>query len=71
MRTKLRSTDKSHDLLAAGAVVVRLREEPLPSLEIDSPDYLELPVDATASQMAAGVASIRTWLNSNESRDLT
>lgn len=63
--------DKSRDLLAAGAVVVRLREEPLPSLEIDSPDYLELPVDATASQMAAVIASIHTWLSSNESTDLT
>ncbi len=40
--------DKSCDLLAAGVLLVRLREVPLPSLGIDSSDYLEVPVRSTA-----------------------
>lgn len=53
---------KSRDLLAAGALVVRLREAPLPSLGIDSSDYLELTVGATSSDPESAIAAIRAWL---------
>jgi hypothetical protein len=54
--------EKSCDLLAAGALVVRLRETPLPSLGIDSRDYLELPVSSTVPDPDRAVAAIRSWL---------
>ena len=41
-------TAKSLDLLAAGWLVVRLREHPLPTLSIAHPRYTELVVHATA-----------------------
>jgi ssDNA-binding Zn-finger/Zn-ribbon topoisomerase 1 len=55
--------DKSRDLLAAGALVVRLREWPLPSLGLDSRDYLELLVSSTAPDPDAAVSAIREWLD--------
>jgi len=55
--------EKSRDLLAAGALVVRLREYPLPSLGLDSRDYLELPVSPTATDLDATVLAIREWLD--------
>ncbi|GAB2472264.1 zinc-ribbon domain-containing protein [Xylanimonas ulmi] len=54
--------DKSQDLLAAGALVVRLRESPLASLGISSGDYLELTVSPSAPAPERAVAAIREWL---------
>lgn len=39
---------KSLDLLAAGYIVVRLREDDLPSLEIQHKSYFEVPVFSAA-----------------------
>ena len=55
--------DKSRDLLAAGALVVRLREAPLDSLGLDDPAYLELPVYPTLPEPERVVAVIRAWLD--------
>jgi hypothetical protein len=55
--------DKSRDLLAAGALVVRLRERPLPSLGLNSDNYLELPVSSTAPDPDSVVSAIREWLD--------
>jgi len=54
--------EKSCDLLAAGALVVRLRESPLPSLELDDPKYLELSVFSTMPEPKRIVAAIQEWL---------
>ncbi|QUQ64561.1 zinc-ribbon domain-containing protein [Kutzneria sp. CA-103260] len=54
---------KSLDLLAAGFVVVRLREDPLPSLGIDNPRYREVRVYATAPRAAAVMAEVRDWVS--------
>ncbi|MCU1634242.1 MAG: hypothetical protein JWM61_2894 [Micrococcaceae bacterium] len=53
---------KSRDLLAAGYRVVRLREDDLPSLGIESPDYLELQVYSTAPKPEVTLARIQKWL---------
>jgi hypothetical protein len=54
-------TDKTHDLLAAGYLVVRLREDPLPLLGIDDPRYLELIAYATAPAPDTVMLQIREW----------
>lgn len=54
--------DKSRDLLASGALVVRLRERPLAAVGIESSAYLELPVSATAPDPEAAMLAIRAWL---------
>lgn len=54
--------DKSCDLLAAGALVVRLREAPLPALGIEDPKYLELRVHSTMPEPQRIVQAIREWL---------
>lgn len=53
---------KSLDLLAAGYRVVRLREDDLPSLAIDSPGYLELQVYSLAPKPTETVFRIAGWL---------
>lgn len=53
---------KSLDLLGAGYRVVRLREDDLPSLGIDSPDYLELRVHSTAPKPDETLSRIKEWL---------
>jgi hypothetical protein len=55
---------KSLDLLAAGWLVVRLREHPLPSLGIDHPRYAEIPVHATAPDPDGVLERVHTWANS-------
>jgi hypothetical protein len=54
--------DKSRDLLAAGALVVRLREMPLPSLDLAHRDYVELTVYPTLPEPDRVVDAIREWL---------
>ncbi|WP_333909617.1 zinc-ribbon domain-containing protein [Pseudoclavibacter terrae] len=54
--------EKSADLLATGALVVRLRETPLPSLALQSRDYLELTVQSAAPNPVRAVAAIQDWL---------
>ena len=53
---------KSLDLLAAGCVVVRLREDNLPSLAIDSPRYREIQVRSTVSPSRTVMEEIRDWV---------
>ncbi|MFF0148536.1 putative zinc ribbon protein [Amycolatopsis sulphurea] len=53
---------KSHDLLAAGYLVVRLREDDLPSLSVDHPGYRELRVLSSAPRPTQVIEEIRTWL---------
>lgn len=52
---------KSLDLLAAGYLVIRLREDDLPSLAIDDPRYVELRVYATAPQPEKMIAEVDQW----------
>ncbi len=59
-------TDKSRDLLAAGYLVVRIREVPLPSLKLSSNDYFEVPVNSTALDPESAIAEIRSWLAAKE-----
>lgn len=53
---------KTLDLLSAGYKVVRLREDSLPSLEVDSPEYLEIRVYSTAPQPDRVITEISEWL---------
>lgn len=52
---------KSQDLLEADYKVVRLRENGLPSLGIDHPHYLELPVYSSAPDADGTMARILAW----------
>ncbi len=54
-------TDKTRDLLAAGYLVVRVREDPLPSLRIDDIGYLEIVAYASAPDPEATMAQIQRW----------
>ena len=53
---------KSRDLLAAGCVVVRLREDDLPSLAIDHPRYREVRVHSTMPRPRKVIADIHDWV---------
>lgn len=53
---------KSQDLLAAGYLVVRLREDGLPSLDITHERYLELDVHSAAPQPEKVIAAITQWI---------
>lgn len=53
---------KSQDLLAAGFVVVRLREDDLPHLAIDHPRYRELRVYSAAPRPQAVMEDVRDWV---------
>jgi hypothetical protein len=57
-------TAKSLDLLAAGWLVVRLRERPLPALGIDHPRYIELPVHSTAPDPVGVLDRVHGWASS-------
>ncbi len=54
-------TAKSLDLLAAGWLVVRLREQPLHSLDITHPRYTELTVHSTAPDPDGVMDSVLAW----------
>jgi hypothetical protein len=58
---------KSQDLLAAGHLLVRLREDALPPLSIDHPRYREIRVYSTAPRSHAVVNEIRDWVRQLES----
>ncbi|MEU5156080.1 zinc-ribbon domain-containing protein [Glycomyces sp. NPDC021274] len=53
--------DKSIDLLAAGFVVVRLREHPLGPLPVQDRRYIEFTVYATAPEPEGVIAQVRQW----------
>jgi hypothetical protein len=55
---------KTVDLLAAGYLVVRLREDDLPPLEIADGRYLELRVYSAAPRPQKAMDEISTWLES-------
>jgi len=57
----LADKSKSLDLLAAGYLVIRLREDDLPSLEIDDPRYVELRTYSTAPQPEKIIAEAAQW----------
>ncbi|WP_207344691.1 zinc-ribbon domain-containing protein [Arthrobacter sp. E3] len=54
---------KSRDLLAAGYLVVRLRENDLPSLDILDPGYLELQVYSVAPRPETIMEAIAEWVS--------
>lgn len=54
-------TAKSLDLLAAGWLVVRLREHPLHDLGINHPKYTELTVHATAPDPVGVINRVHAW----------
>lgn len=54
---------KSGDLLAAGYLVVRLRENDLPSLDILDPGYLELQVYSVAPRPETIMEAIAEWVS--------
>ncbi|WP_225989509.1 zinc-ribbon domain-containing protein [Rhodococcus erythropolis] len=53
---------KSLDLLLAGFVVIRLREDDLPTLGIDHPRYREVRVHSTAPRPRAVMDDVQAWL---------
>lgn len=53
---------KSEELLAAGYIVVRLREDGLPSLDISSPDYLEIAVSSQTPRPTETIRELRQRL---------
>jgi hypothetical protein len=60
---------KTADLLAAGYLVVRLREDDLPPLDIDSARYLEIRVYSAAAQPQKAMEAISSWLGGLESAE--
>jgi putative zinc ribbon protein len=59
---------KSKDLLGAGYVVVRLREDDLPPLTVTHPRYREIRVYSAAPQPRAVMEEIRNWMAGLTSR---
>lgn len=55
-------TDKSLDLLAAGYLVVRLREQPLEPLALQHNDYLDVPVSPSVANPAGALRVVAEWL---------
>lgn len=55
-------TSKNADLLAAGHLVVRLREDDLPPLVVGHPHYLEIRVYSSAPRPEAVMEEVRAWL---------
>ncbi|ABH00632.1 conserved hypothetical protein (plasmid) [Rhodococcus jostii RHA1] len=53
---------KSRDLLAAGCLVVRLREDDLPTLGIDHPRYREVRAHSTVARPGPVMEDIRDWV---------
>lgn len=53
---------KTADLLAAGHVVVRLREVPLPALDVQDPRYLEVSVHSAAPRPVEVMQAVRDWV---------
>lgn len=57
---------KSLDLLAAGYLLVRLREDDLPQLSINSDDYLEIRVYSRAPRSDAIMAAAAAWVEARQ-----
>jgi predicted RNA-binding Zn-ribbon protein involved in translation (DUF1610 family) len=55
---------KTRDLLLAGALVVRLREEPLPLLELSDPRLLQIVVPSGPHNLSDVLEQIRSWTKS-------
>ncbi|MEV5470173.1 hypothetical protein AB0N37_31890 [Streptomyces griseoincarnatus] len=53
--------EKSRDLLAAGYLVARLREYPLPPLSIDDPNYAEFVVYSALPKPDETIGRVRDW----------
>ncbi|GAB2889824.1 zinc-ribbon domain-containing protein [Streptomyces deserti] len=53
--------EKSRDLLAAGYLVARLREYPLPPLSIDDPNYAEFVVYSAMPKPDETIGWVRDW----------
>ncbi|MCW1100212.1 DUF559 domain-containing protein [Streptomyces sp. RS2] len=53
--------EKSRDLLAAGYLVARLREHPLPPLPIDDPNYAEFIVYSAMPAPDETIERVRQW----------
>lgn len=53
--------EKSRDLLAAGYLVARLREHPLPALPIDDPGYAEFTVHSTVPDPDGVIERVKRW----------
>ncbi|KXX59619.1 hypothetical protein [Rhodococcus sp. LB1] len=53
---------KSRGLLAAGFLVVRLREHDLPALGIDHPRYREVRVHSTVARRHTVMEEIHDWV---------
>ncbi|MGH3803426.1 MAG: hypothetical protein ACRDTD_25515 [Pseudonocardiaceae bacterium] len=56
------TSEKSRDLLVGGCVVVRLREDDVPSLAIDHPRYREMRVHSTVPRPRKVMVDIHAWL---------
>lgn len=54
---------KSLDLLEAGFILVRIREQPLPSLQISHPNYHELITYSEIQDPVRDIARIDDWLS--------
>ncbi|MFD8478026.1 zinc-ribbon domain-containing protein [Kitasatospora sp. NPDC059673] len=59
--------DKSRDLLAAGYLVARLREHPLPPLPVEHPDYAEFTVHSTAPRPEEVIERVKNWATGQRS----
>lgn len=59
-------TAKSRDLLAAGYLVVRLRERPLPPIPVIAPGYLEISVHSTAPDPGNVMDYVFAWVERRE-----
>lgn len=60
---------KTRDLLAAGYLMVRLREDGLPTLGIVDPEYLELQVYSVAPRPETTMVAIAQWVASRARRN--
>ncbi|WP_200895364.1 zinc-ribbon domain-containing protein [Kitasatospora griseola] len=60
-------TEKSLDLLAAGHLVARLREHPLPPLPVTHPDYTEFTVHSTAPHPDEVIERVKNWATADRS----
>jgi len=63
--------EKSRDLLAAGYLVVRLREHPLPPLPIDDPKYAEFVVYPAMPTPDETIKQVRDWSSKLDSQRAT
>lgn len=59
-------TDKSLDLLAAGLRVIRLREHPLPPLQISDPSYAEFTVYASAPDPSGVMQQVAACIDASK-----